>query len=817
MDNNNPFVSSTVTTCSQLDGVGGVLNNSTEQNVSYAGDACVVKDQYAFPDHVAPSTAIQDVKAYLARPRVFWRPSATTGAGVSYALTAANLQTIFDLQTRLRGAYGWRATLVIKLQVVNTPYTSGLYRFLYSPLHSSDRLGVPRVSASSSQYPGVWFDINDQTEVQLRIPFTHVYDFFPLQGYTGDFPYGYVSLVEFIDYAVGSSQPPPTFIAWIHMEDVEVFGTYDPTFTFQSQSVVKQEALTSGAYKDHPITSAVVRFVKGIPTLGSILGSTIWASRTIARYADTFGWSKPNSTKVPEPMRKTKNQYTNNADSLEQCFTMSGFQSNAVSPLGGDIADAPDEMSFAYFVSQYATFARFSMTASDPVGDVLFSFHATPWAMCHMAHSNLAAATGNGLDVFPVHMRYYATPSANARIMYATPISMLAQCFAMWRGRIRLRFRCAKTKFHAGRVRISYCPVLNSPTAPQTTAYVLPEGVTHTKTVIWDLKSSSICEFEVPYQRDRYYTNFDAVPGIVTMVVLDPLISPSTVDPVVSFIVEGCGAPDFEFAKHTSPVAVPITPAVIPSLMDQLREDQNFEPPIVNVDGVSVDDFVFQSGQEFEYNTQDSRGAELCIGEKFQSIKQLCNMDVKVSTTPSSNIIVGDAFLGSLPPENGGSYPIYSWAYYFLPCYLFWRGSREVSMVPVARGSNAKASTTAYIRSGLLGNLRDDAFANTMVEIGESLHVRIPFLGQHSKQLTLNSLGKYNYNQYGLYFFRTIGVAGDTGSGHMFGYRCGDDFQMTGFLTTPALNYAGWNQTTGNYVSAINNSAYAGWAQAALN
>lgn len=813
MDKNNPFVSSTVTECSQLDGVGGKLVNDTDQNVTFEGDACLVRDQYSYPDHSASSTAIQDIKSYLARPRVFWRPAATTGAGVSYSLTSAALDSIFDLKSRLRGTYGWRATLVFRLQVANTPYTSGLYRFLYNPLHSSDRLGVPRVSASSSQFAGVWIDINDQTEVDLRIPFTHAYDFFPLQGYLSDYPYGYISLVSFIDYRVGSSQPPPTFICWIHMEDVEVFGTVDPTFNFQAAGVVAQELRSSGAYKDHPITRSVISFLKGIPTLNSVLGATVWASRTLAHYADTFGWAKPNSTKNPEVMRKTKNQYTTNADGAEQCFTLSGFQANSLDPLGGASSDAPDEMSFPFFVSQYATFARFPMTTTDPVGDIIFSFHATPWAMCHMAHSNVTSSTGNGLDVFPVHMKYYTTPAAASRIMYVTPLNMLAQCFAFWRGKIKLRFRCAKTKFHAGRVRISYCPTLNSPVAGTTNAYILPEGVTHTKTVIWDLKATSECEFEVPYQRDRYYTNYDEVPGVVSMVVLDPLICPSTVDPTVYFIVEGAGATDFEFAKHTSPVTLPITPGTIPGFAaDEVAAD----PTLSACDGLYKEtDFKFQAA-EFEYNTQDARGPMLAIGEKFQSIKQLCLMDVRVPTVPGTALAVGDNFLGSLPSESGGTYIVYAWAYYFLPCFLFWRGSREVSLVSTARGTNSKATVTCYIRNQILNLSRDDAFCNMLIEMGESLHVRIPFLSRHIKKLTLNTFGKYNYNEASSYIFRSSGVSGDTGYAHMFGYRCGDDFQLTGFLTTPPMNFAGWNVVTGNYAMALNASAYLGWFQAAL-
>lgn len=796
-----------VQSCGRLDGVGGDLVPTQMMNVVMTGEVC--------DEHVAPTPAdrpyfspvLQDVREYLARPRVILRPSLLSETGIAQSLNIAFLDAAFNIKQRLRGCLGWKATMVFTLQVVNTPYTSGLFRMFFTPQNFSDRLGVARLSSVCSQMHGVWLDINDKTQAVLKVPFTHVADFFPLEGYQNDPPYGYLSLWNFIPVKTGAGQPAPSLIVWGHLEDVEVFGTYDPTFTFQS-GVAAREQRSSGSLTNYPTISSAMSIVKGLPTLQGVLGTTVGAARAISKTADYFGWSKPNNMNNPQWIRKTKNQLTNNSDGQDSSYVLGVSQANSLEVLADGTKTTVDEMAFSYIIQQPAVMARFSMTTTQPVDSVLYNHHATPYAACHYYHANPVAGTGNGLDVFGRHIQWRASttvPPANS-ILYTTPLFYIAQNFGLWRGSLKLKFRCAKTKFHAGRLRITFVPTISSNGyGVSSTATIDVDEVAHTKSVVWDLKDTNELEFVIPYQHDKYWCPFVRVPGVVIVTVLEKLTAPTTVANSIDFLVEASGCPDTEFALLGSPLGLPIAPIVPAALVAA----PSLEQPL--------GEFEFQSMSTVDVVTQDAKGTVFTVGEAVTSVKQLVSVETRMPLPVNGTIIDDINLISTLSNQTtatvgSGAFPRYS---IFGAMYAYFRGSSLYGAVPLARGSNSKVSFTVYNKAAAMPALYDDAYGASVTEMGESSFVRLPFFNTHSKRLTFNPTNSYAEASPYVLYIRNPSSATDTGFSHFLSFRAADDFQLISFQCSPPIQFSGWGVAFG-LLSSYNANAYTAMNQTVM-
>jgi hypothetical protein len=271
---------------------------------------------------------------------------------------------------------------------------------------------------------------------------------------------------------------------------------------------------------------------------------------------------------------------------------------HGVSVLSSFAGRRVDEMSFDSFLGNWALVSNFTLNSTDSggIGALKYAAYCSPSSMYYTPQSNcISAFSVYNTGTIPAGTGYAIAPS---------PACYLANIFCSWKGCFKFRFTAAKTKFHAGRLMIAYNPINNGilngkVNSVQSTAANVPSSPSTIafQSAIWDLRSSSVFEFEVPYISQDPYIGVENYACGLFVWVLDPLVGPSNVSTTVPVAVEMCCMPGFEFA-------IPSVPRLKPA------------PPTGTT-------YMAQADIDADYCTTRPNESALCIGESIRSLRSL--------------------------------------------------------------------------------------------------------------------------------------------------------------------------------------------------
>jgi hypothetical protein len=287
----------------------------------------------------------------------------------------------------------------------------------------------------------------------------------------------------------------------------------------------------------------VARALRDIPVIGKFARASEIGATAIRDVASMFGFTNiPNISDtngfVPLP---APHLATSQISVPFQKLTLDPKQELSVDPtIVGLPAD--DELALANFTSKWSQFASTGWSTTDSAGVVLWNARISPM-------------------LFGTNVVYDAGVVERARRIYHTPLSYSGMLFQHWRGDIELEIRIVCTKFHKGRLRVSWDPRGGTGTSapPDNSVY----------TTILDIAESNVASFRIPYHqafpwlRNRgisaenwtvgnalsYDGRYDN--GLLTLSVMTPLISPvSPQNLVILFFIRG--ADNFEYANPRS-------------------------------------------------------------------------------------------------------------------------------------------------------------------------------------------------------------------------------------------------------------------------
>lgn len=640
-----------------------------------------------------------------------------------------------QMSVRLRGTVGFRTTIRLRFQVVGTPFVSGLYRFAFSPLTSryrSDAWGANITKAT--QLPGVNINLHDTTEVQLVIPYTHFRDFLPSHNndWTTRDIYGTVWLFPILPINSATGGAGVRANIWMSFEDVEVEGaTQGDRVQAILQAGESAPAVEQQCVDEHSCVASAVPSAKTMvsavsPSLSAVVGTAAWAVRKAAGFASAMGYSKPNTMKTIKYVRSTK-YITNNADVQDCLPSIATHAYNSTDLIHASPNDV-DEMAIRNFVARPAVVGFFDFKKTDAAGGLNYFAHVTPYSAFM---TTLTSNQGTDKNLIAAAVPW---SSANDDIV-PSPLFYMANLFTLWRGTIRFRFDLAKTKFHAGRLRVTYMPsnIFQSNTLANTLVPSVANGAPmFGKSVIWDIRESTYLEFDCPYEYSSYYTPFQQYTAVLAVNVVDPLVAPDMVDNFIGCAVSMSGGPDIQFANPVGPQFQPYaTPATIPTLLkeegvnnDQASAFVNVEAPDVVLHGPALYDA--------DLTTQDDKGEERAIGEAITSIKQLVQrpsysiITQQVSTNPAYTI--------TLPTRAALDATYISWLSYFNHCFAFARGGSRYQII--ANGQTTKMYATLDAR-GMVGNLGQGGsyMALYQGDYNNPLQFSLPYLSMNSRDL----------------------------------------------------------------------------------
>ncbi len=630
--------------------------------------------------------AIHDLKSFLARPSAVltgtWLSTAIAGAGIGAVNIPQDIvANVPAFSSKIYGFLGFRAKTVLRLQVNTNRFQQGLLTMVFFPQNLTSITKIQTCFTSlmfQTQLPRITFDASSDSEVVMEIPY--IAPQLAWDTTTNDGPCGQVSILVYDPLTSASSELSAEFILWAHFEDVEIMFPTASNTAYVPQAggkkimrsgiragaepcevEVKTEGWLSNSFGK---LKAAADCVAEIPLLTPYAGTVSWLSGIAQKTALALGFSNPNNHNQMMLVQQRPFTKAMNASGLDNSHNMGIAEDNHVGLLNGFAGQDCDEMAFSYPLS------------------IPTWFRTIPWVD--------SATPYNVLSIIPLSPMSFATTAGS--ITNTTPLSYIGNCFQLWRGGFKFRFRFVKTEFHSGRLAIVFVPtgtVAYTPTVTQNNISLFHREII-------DLRTSTIIDITIPYASTKPYlptshASFATlnVIGHLHLVVINELRHPDTVTSTINIVAEVCAAPDFEFAVPIVPDWIPLVSAT--AAAPQSGGTKRFKPQAAEVSdqnptnsSAAVDSGVHLIGGTKDVD-MDHMPSVYCVGEKVLSIRQLIKRSSNYNVSPNITAAsingqiypfafncakfntTGSVFINATQPTDYLSY--------FGLCYAFFRGS----------------------------------------------------------------------------------------------------------------------------------------------
>jgi len=434
--------------------------------------------------------------------------------------------------------------LHLKFVINASPFYYGSLRACYFPLvdpRSTYTNVVDQVPFS--QTPGVYLEPQNMSTAEMTLPFLWPRNWLEATS-ANDFQQ--MGVLQFLQYANlrsanGVAGTGITVAVYAWAEDVRIMG---PTtvLALQSDEYDEENGTVSG-----PATALanVADKLTEVPVIGDFASATAIGARAVAGIAKLFGYSNPPMIDDVKPLQNKTFHAFANVETRMPIDKLAIDPKNEVT-ISSKVAGVDEEDPLAF--SNLLTRESFLMGA-------LWANSQAPDSLIWSALVNPSYAIGGG--------GYFTMP----------PMAYFAQTARFWRGSIVYKFRFIKTKYHKGRVIISWDP------NGDISANADTETTTFTRIV--DLAVEDEVEVVIPYRATSpwllpqfgtgnmsngatpsYTYNSEFHNGCITVRVQNVLTGPAA-SPQIDMLVYARAGEDFMLSVPTeiSTVFTPRDPA----------------------------------------------------------------------------------------------------------------------------------------------------------------------------------------------------------------------------------------------------------------
>ncbi|UHR49696.1 MAG: capsid protein [Guiyang argiope bruennichi dicistrovirus 1] len=662
------------------------ISNSTAERqevTEFIDDNAVLHEAAPGETPLAPIVSQQHTDAnqhsiitFLARPQLIdefeMSPSAKRGELLTTIRVPDKMLTPMVL-AKLDGFTSFRGTAVFKLQLNSQPFQAGRLMLFAVPMptltYPRDEWITQHVTTAQALH-NVQIDFAQETEVELRVPFVSPFNSYNLID--GKYPWAdmyvmvYSSLNQVEKYSLQC-------LLWAHFEDVELGA---PTSAKAAKPKQQSGSVPSSGNKAPKEISAVTArkvqaaestgilsqvssgaqsayatLGKGIPAISGVTGalSTFSKSATdffggilgaIPSLAKLVGLSKPpvgysGNTVVIRPT-----QYFQNTDGVDHSNVLSLSALNSVDEyptLGGNNL-SETSMTFLKSIPQYI--GNFCYGKTSKYGTELFTGMVAP---NHCVPGDYIIELDN--------------PSLPGGVIQPTVLNYISSSFLYWTGSLVYTFRFVKTKFHSGRVEVSYHPF---------TTDVDDTRMDYVYRLVVDLRDNSEVSVTIPYISTTPWKKTDSqnnpldlkpwsavgdsVTGVIHVRALTPLIcASSVVSDNIECLVEVRGGPDYE-------VSAPAKNGFFPFSFQEVATQQSgvvyatpgtFETRTQAIEGKLPPSI---TGRDSDINRPSP--SMYTIGEQFTDFRALTRRFAFMSTftREEGRVIVRDSPYYVIPP-----------------------------------------------------------------------------------------------------------------------------------------------------------------------
>lgn len=704
-------------------------------------------------------------------------------------------------QQKLYGFLGIRAGLKFRLQINSQPFQAGRIMMSWIPYdkYLGDRVTLwnqqtEQSMVSTSALPRIELDVSQQTECTLDVPFVSPNVFYNLA--TGEGYYGQLLIKVYSPLVDPSGGGKVDCTLWFSFNDPQLAFPTGVNIAANSINPVAQVGAEEHQMEQtRSVSSALgkfsdaVRSIPDLPYISQVRQPVTWTLDSAAAIAKLFGFSKPESSNVPNFIKQAPSHFMANYDGINMSHSLGLASENSVETLPGMVGTDVDEMTLAHIVRTPCYTNHFSWSVDASAGTSLYSKRVHPLVF------RISDSTSN--TEAPSLMSY-----------------MTALC-AFWRGSIDITFKFVKTKFHSGRVRIVFQP--GKVDSFQTS------NINYNYSQVVDLRSEDTVVFRIPYVSTKpwmYTTPASSTTGelhytgLLQVFVLNELMATSTVSSAIDVLVEVSAGPDYE-------VAAPCQSLYQPTRI--VDSSNSFRKNISNLIRAHA-----QVGEEINRETEQtiinkdqlgSKGTAISwlnntgmIGEKLVSVRQLIKRSQLVSTfTPgSTNIVSPWRFVDAqIRTASTSATPVnFGYLDYISQIFAFYRGSVNLKFIPTDFQST-RALVEAIVNRNDASNIFPTGIVTTAAALSSNqmrcggvqivfqdiegcIDVHIPYYSNVHMCPVTNLPQNISNQNYSIFPQLLLLLQNLSTSTTYSIYRCaGDSFQFGYLLGPPLVTYMG--------------------------
>lgn len=431
-------------------------------------------------------------------------------------------------------------TLKMKFIINASPFYSGAMAFTYNPLqvYAGENI-IPTSSGDEimpySQRPKVWIFPQTSEGGELSLPFLYHKNWLDITVASDVENMGAITPVLFCPLvsATGVTGTSVVINVYAWAENVQLHA---PTTKLALQA-------SEFDYKPSQIASSVSKAagnLSRIPLIGPYMKATSTVASGFSKFASALGFTNvPNMDTVDAVKLQP---FPHNAS----CEVSVPVDRACVDPKNEVTLDprtvgldGQDELSIAYIAGRETFIGNAILSSTDAVDALTLVSRVTP-AMIY-----------KGSDP----------------VINFTPMGYLSSMFRAWRGDIIFRFKFVCTRFHKGRVRITFDPINDIST-------IVPDYTTVFNEVV-DIGAEQDVEVRIPYSQAVTFLKTNVISGnynlsgsalspdsysngLITMRVVNPLSGPQAITaiPVMVFVR---AAENLEFAHPTNNIPLTTT------------------------------------------------------------------------------------------------------------------------------------------------------------------------------------------------------------------------------------------------------------------
>ncbi len=379
------------------------------------------------------------------------------------------------VKNKLNNYAFFRGDLHVKFVISASPFYYGKTKITYQPLPAFTPSTIVFDAATrwfiiNSQRPNLDIDPQNSEAGTMILPFIYFKNWVNVQSASdiqnlGQFYYTIYSALQSANGVTGTGVTITTY-AWV--ENIRLSGA-SIGYSMQS-SEDEYDGIVSRPASN---VAKVASYFEQIPMIGPFATATRIGATAVSAIASMFGFTNVPVIKDSVPMRSDpfpKLASSEISYPVEK-LTLDPKNELSIDPRIVGLSEGIDEFQINYIASKESYLTKANWSTANNVDDILFYSRVNP--------------------------RLYDNDGATEAKIYMTPMAWISNLFDNWRGDIIFRFEIVASKYHKGRLRISFDP--SGYTALNIGNTALSSNVVYTAIV--DIGETKSVEFKIPYQQ----------------------------------------------------------------------------------------------------------------------------------------------------------------------------------------------------------------------------------------------------------------------------------------------------------------------------